>query len=179
MSRVIAGEINEMGLLYEKYKKPLYAYFFKITSGNNQASEDLVHTVFYRAIRYKSSFSGGSFINWLFKIAHNASIDHQKKLRSINNYRNEMMQNKSIQYDDYDPDMKEQLEVLEIALGKLNHDEKELIILGKIESLKYRDIAEITGISEGNVKIRIFRAMMKLKDIFMKIEKRKYEKGRT
>jgi RNA polymerase sigma-70 factor (ECF subfamily) len=67
MSRVIAGEINEMGLLYEKYKKPLYAYFFKITSGNNQASEDLVHTVFYRAIRYKSSFSGGSFINWLFK----------------------------------------------------------------------------------------------------------------
>jgi RNA polymerase sigma-70 factor (ECF subfamily) len=75
--------------------------------------------------------------------------------------------------------MKEQLEVLEIALGKLNHDEKELIILGKIESLKYRDIAEITGISEGNVKIRIFRAMMKLKDIFMKIEKRKYEKGRT
>jgi RNA polymerase sigma factor (sigma-70 family) len=173
MSHVIAGEIDEMGLLYEKYKKPLYAYFFKITSGDNQTSEDLVHTVFYRAIKYKSSFSGGSFVNWLFKIAHNASVDHKKKLKSINNYQAEMMQGNPVQYDDYDPDKKEQLAMLEIALGKLSHEEKELVILGKIESLKYRDIAEITRISEGNVKIRMFRAIKKLKDIFMKIEKRK------
>jgi len=173
MSHVIAGEIEEMGLLYEKYKRPLYAYFFKITSGDNQTSEDLVHTVFYRAIRYKTSFSGGSFANWLFKIAHNVSIDHKKKLRRINNYQAEMMQGNSIQYDDYDPEKKEQLEILEFALGKLSFDEKELVILGKIESLRYRDIAEITGISEGNVKIRMFRAIRKLKDIFMEIEKKK------
>ena len=173
MSHVIAGEIEEMGLLYEKYKRPLYTYFFKITSGDNQTSEDLVHTVFYRAIRYKTSFSGGSFANWLFKIAHNASIDHKKKLKYINNYRAEMLQSNSIQYDDYDPEKKEQLEILEFALGKLSPDEKELVILGKIESLRYRDIAEITGISEGNVKIRMFRAIRKLKDIFMEIEKKK------
>jgi hypothetical protein len=45
MIYVIAGEIGMIGPLYEKYKRPLYTYFFKLTGGDNQASEDLVHTV--------------------------------------------------------------------------------------------------------------------------------------
>jgi RNA polymerase sigma-70 factor (ECF subfamily) len=41
-----------------------------------EASEDLVHTVFYRAIRYRYSFTGeGSFAKWIFRIARNSAID--------------------------------------------------------------------------------------------------------
>jgi RNA polymerase sigma factor (sigma-70 family) len=91
MAQVIAGEIEKMGILYERYKKPLYAYFFKLTSGDSQASEDLVHTVFYRVIRYRTSFTGvGTFSKWLFRIAHNAGLDHNRKIRSSNDHKNEV-----------------------------------------------------------------------------------------
>jgi RNA polymerase sigma factor (sigma-70 family) len=75
MSRVINGETEMMGILYERYKISVYSYFFKITCGDREASEDLVQTVFYRAIRYRHSFTGqGSFANWLFRIARNVGL---------------------------------------------------------------------------------------------------------
>jgi RNA polymerase sigma-70 factor (ECF subfamily) len=61
-------------------------------------------------------------------------------------------------------------------MKKLEHEEREIIVLGKIECLRYKEIADILGITEGNVKIRMFRAIRKLKDIFLKIENVRYEK---
>jgi DNA-directed RNA polymerase specialized sigma24 family protein len=54
-----------------------------------------------------------------------------------------------------------------------------LLVLGKIDCLKYKEIAEILNTTESNVKIRMFRALKKLKDIYMKLENPKYEKARS
>ncbi len=179
MCHVIAGEIDKMGILYERYKRPLYAYFFKLTRGDNQASEDLVHTVFYRAIRYKTSFTGkGSFKNWLFRIAHNAGIDHNRKIRN-QGYNNEINTVQTKLYEHNDLEKNEQRAILEQAMNKLKPDERELLILGKIECLKYKEISDILGITESNVKIRIFRAIKRLKDIYTKLENTRYEKARS
>jgi RNA polymerase sigma factor (sigma-70 family) len=179
MSLVAAGEISAMGLLYEKYKRPLYAYFFKVTGGNSHISEDMVHTVFYRAIRYKATFTGqGSFAKWLFSIAHNASIDQSRKNRNIIEYKADILQGIPL-YDDQDEkdEKAERIALLEKALGELADEERELVVLCKIECLRYGDVAAILGISEGNVKIRMFRAIKKLKEIVLKLEKRNYEKS--
>jgi RNA polymerase sigma-70 factor (ECF subfamily) len=64
-------------------------------------------------------------------------------------------------------------------MNKLEHEDREIIFLGKIEHLKYREIADILGTTEGNIRIRIFRALKKLKEIFLKIEDRRYEKERS
>ena len=179
MCHVIAGEIDKMGILYERYKRPLYAYFFKLTRGDNQASEDLVHTVFYRAIRYKTSFTGkGSFKNWLFRIAHNAGIDHNRKIRN-QGYNTEINTVQTKLYEHNDLEKNEQRAILEQAMSKLKPDERELLILGKIECLKYKEISDILGITESNVKIRIFRAIKRLKDIYTKLENTRYEKARS
>ena len=69
--------------------------------------------------------------------------------------------------------------MLYLALGKLDHNEREIIVLGKLKCLKYSEIANILGTTEGSVKIRIFRAMRKLKDILVKIENKRYEKERS
>lgn len=179
MSLVTAGEVNAMGILYEKYKRALYAYFLKVTLGDSHASEDLVHTVFYRAIRYKSSFTGqGSFVKWLFSIAHNVCIDYRKKATGSIEYRADILQGIPLQYDDQDEkdDKSEKLEILQKAIAALSDTERELVVLCKIESLRYTDVAQILGISESNVKIRMFRAMRRLREIFLKLEKCKYEK---
>jgi RNA polymerase sigma-70 factor (ECF subfamily) len=179
MADVIAGEIDKMGILYERYKRALYAYFFKLTGGDNQASEDLVHTVFYRAIRYKTSFTGqGSFAKWLFRVAHNAGIDYFRKIKHANNYKIEVKAAPADIYENYDLEKDEQRATLEKAISKLKPNERELIVLGKINCLKYKEIADILNTTESNVKIRIFRILRKLKDIYTKLEKTGYEKAR-
>jgi RNA polymerase sigma-70 factor (ECF subfamily) len=179
MACVIAGEIDKMGLLYERYKRPLYAYFFKLTRGDNQASEDLVHTVFYRAIKYKTSFTGqGSFVKWLFRIAHNSGIDYFRKINHANIYKIAVKTTLVEIYENHDLEKDEQQVTLEKAISKLKPDERELILLGKVDCLKYKEIADILNTTESNVKIRIFRIMRKLKDIYAKLEKTGYEKAR-
>jgi RNA polymerase sigma-70 factor (ECF subfamily) len=180
MAHVIAGEIDKVGILYEKYKRPLYAYFFKLTGGDNQASEDLVHTVFYRVIRYKTGFTGqGSFAKWLFRIAHNTGIDHSRKIKHVNKYKIEVIATQAPMYENNDLEKDEQRSTLEQAMSKLKPDERELIILGKIDCLKYKEIADILKTTESNVKIRIFRTLRKLKDIYTKLEITGYEKTRS
>jgi RNA polymerase sigma-70 factor (ECF subfamily) len=171
MALVIAGEIDRMGILYEKYKRPLYAYFFKLTGGNNQAAEDLVHTVFYRVIRYKSTFTGqGTFVKWLFRIAHNTGIDYHRKMRNVNAYNAEIKATQPVLYENLDLEKYEQIATLQKAMQMLKPDEREILILGKIDCLSYQEIADILNITESNVKIRIFRALKKLKDFYVKIE---------
>lgn len=179
MSLVTAGEINAMGMLYEKYKRPLFAYFNKATMGDSHASEDLVHTVFYRAIKYRSSFTGqGSFAKWLFRIAHNTFIDYRKKINGVVEYKSDLLKDAPLQHHDNEEKDNniEKIEILRSAMGRLTADERELIVLCKIECLRYSDVADILGISESNVKIRVFRAIRKLREIFIKIQNYRYEK---
>jgi RNA polymerase sigma factor (sigma-70 family) len=179
MIEVIAGETGRITPLYEKYKRPLFAYFFKLTGGDNQVSEDLVHTVFYRVLRYKCSFTGkGSFVSWLFRIAHNAGIDHNRKQKRFNNYKSEFQSDHPLSEEQNELEKQEQLAILELALNKLKPVERELLVLSKIDCLRYKEIAGILDISESNVKIRIFRSLKKLKDIYSKIENTGYEKAR-
>lgn len=175
MSLVSAGETAAMSLLYEKYKKPLFAYFYKITTGDNHSSEDLVHTVFYRALRYRSTFTGqGSFVKWLFTIAHNVCIDYRKKKSNLIEYKADLV--KEVIEHENETERNDNLETLEAALRRLSDEERELVILCKIEGLLYSDVANILGISEANVKIRMFRAIRKLREIFVKLENIRYEK---
>jgi RNA polymerase sigma-70 factor (ECF subfamily) len=178
MTRVIAGEIDKLGILYEKYKKPLYAYFFRLTGGDSHTSEDLVHNVFYRVIRYKTSFRGqGSFASWLFRIAHNSGIDYNKKNRYPENTRVDVNAIRAVTDENSGPEKEEQVATLRKAMDKLSYVERELIILGKINCLRYREIAEILNITESNVKVRIFRTLGKLKDIYIKLENMEYGKA--
>jgi RNA polymerase sigma-70 factor (ECF subfamily) len=180
MSLVIDGDIDKAGLLYEKYKRRLYAYFFKLTGGDIQASEDLVHTVFYRLIRYKTSFTGkGSFASWLFRIAHNAGIDYNTQLRRSNTYKLESQLVKADLDEQNELEKNEQYATLSNAMTRLKQEEREILILGKIDCLRYRDIAEILGTTESNVKIKIFRALNRLKAIYEKLENSNYEKARS
>jgi RNA polymerase sigma-70 factor (ECF subfamily) len=180
MAEVIAGDTGKIGLLYERYKRPLFAYFLKFTGGDTNASEDLVHTVFYRAIRYKTSFRcEGSFASWLFRIAHNAGIDHNRKIKRSNEYKSELQSTREILYYQNDLEINEQRKILDSAMEKLKQEERELLILSKIDNLKYREIADILNTTESNIKIKVFRAIRKLKDFYLTIENKGNEKERS
>ena len=64
---------------------------------------------------------------------------------------------------------KETMTQLHQAIALLNEEDRELIYFSKFQKLKYHEIAPILNISESGVKMRMFRAMKKLKDQYLKL----------
>jgi RNA polymerase sigma-70 factor (ECF subfamily) len=91
-------------------------------------------------------------------------------MRNVNAYNAEIKATQPVLYENLDLEKYEQIATLQKAMQMLKPDEREILILGKIDCLSYQEIADILNITESNVKIRIFRALKKLKDFYVKIE---------
>lgn len=172
MIRVKHGDLDKLAVLYERYNRALFAFFFRVTL-NSQASEDLVQTVFFKIIKYRERYraENGSFVTWMFRIAHNAHIDHFHRLERT---RNEARIDEMDVCGDGDPDedflKKERSRRIKEALGLLTTEQREVLILSRYQGLKYEEIAEILKCRVGTVKARVFRAMEKLRRICRQLE---------
>jgi len=173
MTEVKKGDLEKLAVLYEKYNRVLFVYFFKMTS-DAQASEDLVHVVFCKILKYRDRFrdSDGHFAAWLFRIAHNARIDHFHKEAPLRNSENiEGLDLKSEADTDADFDRKEKAERIRKALNGLTDIQRETLILSRFRDLTYDEIAGIMNCRTGTVKARVFRAMETLRGIYCALEK--------
>jgi RNA polymerase sigma factor (sigma-70 family) len=171
MLQVKSGDIEQLGVLFERYKKPLFGFFYRSTF-NPSLCEDLVQNVFLRLLKYRATFTGnGKFTTWMFGIAHNVFLDNCSKSGRFKNI-DDINQDNFISDDNPANTMveEEQIKILNNSLNKLNREQRELIILSKYQGLKYKEIAEILNCTEGTVKVRVFRALNELKDIYVKLE---------
>ena len=173
MLKVKAGDIDKLGLLYERYSKMLFGFFWRM-SGNVEISEDLVQTVFYRILKKRSQYKGkGKFSSWMFQIAHNLWADHYKKNQRMDLKDDmERWELKEGLNADEQIEREEQLRQLRIALHSLSDDKKEVIILSRYQGLKYGEIAKILDTTEAAIKIKVFRALSDLREHYAKIENR-------
>src|SRR5262245_15698629 len=80
MEQVRDGEINRLGVLFERHHRVLYRFFVRL-SGSPAVAEDLVQEVFVRLLKYRHTFRGGEFLPWMFRLARNAAADHYGRLR--------------------------------------------------------------------------------------------------
>ncbi len=168
MMKVKDGDLDKLGLLYERYNRSLFSFFYRKTR-QPQLSEDLVQSVFERMLKYRTTYSGtGAFTTWMFSIARNAHIDHYRKEKRRKE--DEILDEERIEgenpsgYAELDERSRKRI-LLEQALDQLDDDKKDVVILSRFEGLRYQEIAEIQGVSESAVKVRMFRAMKELKDI--------------
>lgn len=166
MMKVKEGQLEKLGLLYERYSAGLHRYFYRKTK-QPQLSEDLVQSVFERMLKYRDTYTGdGSFTTWMYSIARNAHIDHYRKQKRLRE--DEILDEERIQGEDPagigELDVRTQRKrILEEALDALDDDKKEVVILSRYEGLRYQEIANIQGVSESAIKVRMFRAMKELK----------------
>ncbi len=164
MLKVSEGDLDQLRILFDRYHLRIYNFFQKMVR-NQAVSEDLTQDVFAKVIRYKSSYKHGNFASWIFTIARNIFSTYyqkQKKERSqlINDdltSSNEVLITESNE---------EELSHLQRALLKLSNSDRELIVMHRFQEIKYEQIAEIMGSSEGAVKVKVHRALKKLKEIY-------------
>jgi len=172
MLQVKAGDVEKMGLLFERYHRALYNYLFHMTR-QKEVSEDIVQNTFFRMLKYRQSFTGkGEFRTWMYHVARNVMNDHFRKNKRTPVHRDlaelEERIDGSISPDDFSS-KKEELKRLGEALMELDGDTRELLILCRFQGLKYQEIARILDISEGAVKVRVHRALHQLKDQYFKV----------
>ena len=176
MLKVKKGDLDKLGLLYERYKKMLFIFFFRMNH-DQLLSEDLVQNVFVRILKYRYTFRGdggdAAFKIWLFHIARNLNYEHFRKNKAgwkesitdrhetISFHREEML----------DISRDENLHLLRLAIERLEEEKREIIVLSKIEGMKYSEIGKVLDCSEGAVKTKVFRALRELKKEFETIRK--------
>jgi RNA polymerase sigma factor (sigma-70 family) len=171
MMQVKAGDLDKMGLLFERYHRALFGFLFQMTK-NKESGEDMVQQVFYRMLKYRKTFTGdGEFRTWMYHLARNVLYDQVKKnKRSGDHYPLVEMTDKAGDYfADEALEKKQELQTLSMAIDGLSPDNRELLILSRYQRLSYHDIARILDISEGAVKVRIHRALSQLKTSYLKI----------
>jgi RNA polymerase sigma-70 factor (ECF subfamily) len=145
---------------YKKQKDKLFSYLMRVT-GDYHLSMDIMQESFLRCFdKYKDKTVN---ISLLYKIARNVLIDLSRK----NKRKAELEQDIVDQAADQENDLRIKQEYRKVlaAMSKLETDEREILALALTEELKYREIASITGINEGNVKVKVHRARLKLKEI--------------
>ena len=174
MNQVKQGDLDKMGLLFERHNRPLFGFFYHMTR-QGEISEDLVQTVFYRMLKYRKNFRGeGKFTTWMYHIARNALVDYNKKKRPIQ-YANQLddweRQLSDEQTAEKSIQQREEKALLQEAINRLSPEKRELIILSKYQELKHEQIANMLNCKTGTVKVRIFRALQDLKNIFHQLTK--------
>jgi RNA polymerase sigma-70 factor (ECF subfamily) len=164
MRKVGQGVVEHAGLLFERYHGPLYGFFLQSTR-DRHVSEDLVQEVFLRMLRYRSSYSEGrAFKPWIFQIARNALNDHFRKSVVLDD-----APLPDLPSEDVDP--MERLETtrrVRDALDHLTPEQRELLILTNVSDLSYAEVAQIFEISVNAARVRVFRAMQALREVYLK-----------
>jgi RNA polymerase sigma-70 factor (ECF subfamily) len=169
MLRVKDGELDQLGLLFERYHRLLFSFFYN-RSKNAALSEDLVQNVFVRVLKYRRNFRGdGEFKAWLFHIARNVQYDYHRKwskrhTEDVDEWKDRIEDDRISQHDRLVET--EKMEQLRIALQHLEPDKREVIVLAKLKGMKYAEIGQLLGCTEGAVKVRVYRALKELKHIY-------------
>ncbi|MEO6595779.1 MAG: sigma-70 family RNA polymerase sigma factor [Planctomycetota bacterium] len=160
--------------IVEALHRPIIATIFRfLGTGHRREIEDLAQEVFLKVFRAIDKFdpSRAKFTTWVYTFVRNHCYDVLKRRRLPTT---SMHAGKP---DEPARDFEDRRELLPTqeaenaelgrrigeALATLGEDQRMVFVLREYESLEYREIAEITGVNEGTVKSRLFRAKESLR----------------
>ena len=137
----------------------------RVYTNNSDAHKDLFQEVTIQLWKAYPKFRGDAkFSTWMYRVALNTAITlYRKSKRQIQT--NDITDfHYKLEYDEYDGEIEEQMQLLYKAIHQLSDIEKALILL-YLEDKPYKEIAETMGITEVNARVKVNRIKTKLKTI--------------
>lgn len=132
---------------------------------NKDEAKDVVQDTFERLWKHCGSVDFERAKSYIFQIAHNVMIDKIRRNRKKADFEEvgEHMYSYSQEFTDAE-------RLVRVALEKLPEIQKEVILLRDFEGYDYKEIGNITGLTESQVKVYIFRARTFLKSYLGSLE---------
>ncbi len=171
MEAVKSGDLQQATLLFERYNKRIYNFLARMTS-DRLLAEDLTQNVFLRIIKYRTSYRDGArFQSWIYQIARNVFSDHYQTVK--NRFSNFVDVEKISDYmpDTEDKDQLERENLLQRSMSRLTEEQRELLVLTRFEHLKYEEVAEMMNTTVANIKVRVHRAIGRLREFYFEMER--------
>jgi RNA polymerase sigma factor (sigma-70 family) len=172
MQAVKNGDLQQASVLFERYNKRIFNFLARMTM-SKMLAEDLTQNVFLRMIKYRSSYrEGNKFHSWIYQIARNVFSDHYQ-----------MHKNKFAGFVDVEKigdvimdkedsmEQDEREKILHRSLALLNEEQRELLVLTRFQQLKYEEVAMIMDTTVANIKVKVHRAIQKLREHYFQLEK--------
>jgi RNA polymerase sigma-70 factor (ECF subfamily) len=171
----VSGRDDGFEELVRRYQRPIIGYVFRML-GDYESSLDVTQEVFIKVYNSLSRYSSEyKFSTWLYRIAHNAAIDHMRRnsvsSQSIETETEDGAYQLQLESPGPSPEQdhqrKEWRAEIDTVIKRLPGPYKELIILRHSQDLSYDEIADVTGLPLGTVKNRLFRAREMMREIFV------------
>ncbi len=170
-----SGDRAEFARLVDAYSAPIYRLGLRML-GTEQDAEDVLQNTFLSALTHLSSFEGrSSVLTWLYRIAVNEALMILRRGRpevSIDDTdakdENDIIH--PTQFVDWVALPEDELlsdegrQALDNAIQKLPENLRTVFLLRDIQELSIKDTAETLGITESNVKVRLLRARLSLRE---------------
>lgn len=184
-AKASGGQEKAFRELMTRYEKPVFSLVYRMVRDRGLA-EDLAQETFIRAFTNIRSYNPSyKFSSWIFKIAHNLTIDHlrKKQIETVSIHgapdaiTEEEQARTSLELEDTGelPDAYvENLELgsqIERAVGQLRPEYRTATLLRHVEGYSYQEIAKIMDLPLGTVKTYIHRARLELKEALADVER--------
>jgi RNA polymerase sigma-70 factor (ECF subfamily) len=161
---VLLGSQAEFRRLYDTVFPILFRVAYRITS-SEEAAEDLCQEAFFRLYEKNMVFPNPDEAKyWLIRVVKNAALNYAKrKERERKAYQRAFREiNQKQETGEQFLLKKEERDEVRKALEQLPENLRMVLILKEYGELNYKEIGRALGISEGNVKVRVFRARERL-----------------
>lgn len=162
ITAVLNGQTLQFEVLYDLYAEKIYRYlFYRIH--HKELAEDLTSQTFLQAFQRLHQYNKdkGVFAAWLYRIARNLMIDEARRKKptdTIDNYF-DLTDNSNVEEQ---TDQVLLSKAVKEFLQTLPQDARELITMRLWDELSYAEIAEITGKTEGALKMQFSRLIKQL-----------------
>ena len=178
IEQVLAGKSYAFSHLVDHHKDRAYNLAFRIC-GNHEEAEEIAQDSFLKAYRSLGGFKmKSSFATWLYRIVYNTAISYvrirKKGILSLEEFPVDAKDFIGNNITEEEAEKEYRSSLISFALQKISEEERGLITLFYFEEMSIEEIADVTGISKSNIKVRLFRARQKMLEIIEKVEKKKF-----
>lgn len=156
--------VKEYNTAVDKYADNIFRFVLKHLK-DKDASKDVVQDTFAKVWVKRDTIEGSKAKSYLFTTAYNTLIDATRKQKYTEEV--ETIDKYFSQGPIKDMDLQE---ILHNALDQLSEIQRTVILLRDYEGYDYEEIGKITDLKESQVKVYIFRARKKLKQILVSVE---------
>ena len=169
------GDRAEFAKLVDAYSAPIYRLGLRML-GNEQDAEDVLQNTFISALTHLSTFEGrSSVLTWLYRIAVNEALMIMRRGRPEVNIDDTDSSDENdvarpTQFVDWGALPEDELlsaegkQALDNAIQNLPENLRMVFLLRDIQDLSIKDTADALNLSEANVKVRLLRARLMLRE---------------